>query len=229
MAGVKCYVTESAMASDADCLAAIGSLRLCCSQWGLKASGRPLGHHQIWARDSMIALLGARFTEDGQIREALRASLNLLRDHRGPHGAIPNNVDPATLGSNFRAYADGGLWWILGSALAAPALAAPDLEAVRQVLRWYECQDVDQTGLLSMQEASDWQDLFCTRGKGLYLNCLYALALRHAADLFDGDERNGLRRRADLVAERINSHFWYFGDKDMQRHFSHTFSTKDRR
>ncbi len=75
---------------------------------------------------------------------------------------------------NFRAYADGGLWWVIGS-----ALLKPDPEVVREVLRWYEYQDVDQSGLLSMQESSDWQDLFCTRGKGLYLNCLYVLALRY--------------------------------------------------
>jgi glycogen debranching enzyme len=226
MAALKYYVPERAMALDSTCMAAIESLRLCCSPRGLKASGRPLGHHQIWARDSMIALLGARFAEDGQIQDALRASLTLLGERRGPHGAIPNNVNPATLRANFRAYADGGLWWIIGSALAAPDLAAPDLEAVREVLRWYECQDVDQTGLLSMQEASDWQDLFCTRGKGLYLNCLYVIALQRAAELFDGEERASLRRRADLVTERINFHFWYSGGKDMRRHLAHTFSTE---
>ena len=103
---------------------------------------------------------------------------------------------------------------------------APDPEAIRQVLRWYEHQDVDQSGLLSMQESSDWQDLFCTRGKGLYLNCLYVLALRCAADLFGGEEAEQLRRRAARVTERINAWFWYAGDGNMLRHISHTFSTR---
>ena len=199
---------------------AIESLRRCCCQWGLKASGRPLGHHQIWARDSMIASLGARFAQDDQIQEALQASLSLLKEHRGPRGAIPNNVDCATLRPNFRAYADGGLWWIV-----AGTLLGPDLDVVREVLCWYEYQDVDQSGLLSMQESSDWQDLFCTRGKGLYLNCLYVMALRRAAELFKGDEADRLRRRAVLVAERINTYFWYAGDGNIERPISHTFST----
>ena len=194
---------------DATYIAAVESLRRCCSKTGLKASGRLVGHHQIWARDSMIALLGARFVQDGQIQEALRASLSLLKDHRGARGAIPNNVDSETLHPNFRAYADGGLWWIVGSALMAPDLA-PDLEVVREVLSWYECQDVDQSGLLSMQEGSDWQDLFCTRGKGLYLNCLYVLALRAA----------GEHIAADAVSARINRYFWYEGDGNMLRHIS---------
>ena len=115
----------------------------------------------------MIASLGARFAPDNRIQDALRASLALLKRHRASGGAIPNNVDCATLRPNFRAYADGGLWWVIGS-----VCLAPDPEVVREVLRWYEYQDVDQSGLLSMQEGSDWQDLFCTRGKGLYLNCL---------------------------------------------------------
>ena len=202
---------------------AIESLRRCCGPWGLKASGRALGHHQIWARDSMIASLGARLVPDQQIQDAMRASLSLLKDYRGPGGAIPNNIDCATLHPNFRAYADGGLWWIIGS-----TLLAPDIEVVREVLCWYEYQDVDQSGLLSMGEASDWQDLFCTRGKGLYLNCLYVMALRHAANLFEGDEGHRLRRRADLVADRINTFFWYAGDNDTQRHISNTFSTEGR-
>ncbi|MDR3703878.1 MAG: glycoside hydrolase 100 family protein [Candidatus Sulfopaludibacter sp.] len=206
---------------DAIYRAGVDSLRRCCCPRGLQASGQPLGHHQIWARDSMIALLGARFAADNEIRDALQASLVLLRDHRAPGGAIPNNVDSVTLRPNFRAYADGGLWWVIGS-----ALLAPDRDVVREVLSWYAYQDVDQSGLLSMQESSDWQDLFCTRGKGLYLNCLYVLALRSAAELFDAAEAGELCRRAASVADCINSYFWYAGDKNMLRHIALTFSTE---
>ena len=169
----------------------------------------------------MITALGARLVGDKQIDEALQASLSVLKDHRAPNGAIPNNVDCATLHPNFRAYADGGLWWIIGS-----TLLAPDREVIREILHWYEYQDVDHSGLLSLQEASDWQDLFCTRGKGLYLNCLYVMALRRAAELFDSDERDGLRRKADLVAKGINTYFWYAGDLDTLRHISNSFSTQ---
>jgi hypothetical protein len=110
-----------------------------------------------------------------------------------------------------RAYADAGLWWSIGS-----NLLAPDRGITAAVLDWYACQDVDQSTLLSMQESADWQDLFCTRGKGLYLNCLYVLAL-HAA---------GEHQRARFVAEKINRYFWYEGDGNMLRHVAHTFSTE---
>lgn len=169
----------------------------------------------------MIAALGARFAGDNQIQEALQVSLSLLKNHRAPGGAIPNNVDCATLHPNFRAYADGGLWWIIAS-----SLLEPDLAVVREVLRWYEYQDVDQSGLLSMQEGSDWQDLFCTRGKGLYLNCLYVIALRRAAELFTGDEAGHLLQKAALAVDRINAYFWYAGDNNTLRHISNSFSTE---
>jgi hypothetical protein len=192
---------------------AVAVLKLCATDAGMKASGSPMGHHQVWARDSMITLLGARLVPDEQIQTALRAGIDLLRRKQATSGAIPNNVDCATLRPNFRAYADAGLWWIIGC-----SLLAPDPATTAAILHWYACQDVDQSGLLSMQEAADWQDLFCTRGKGLYLNCLYVLALRAA----------GQQERAQAVAAKINQFFWYEGDGNMLRHISHTFSTESK-
>ena len=203
---------------------AIETLRRCSGPAGLSASGHAVGHHELWARDTMITALGARFVPDETIQSALRVNISRLKEGRSPTGAIPNFIDHTTGRSNFRAYADGGLWWIVGS-----VLLAPDAEGVRGVLRWCEYQDVDQSGLLSMQEASDWQDLFCTRGKGLSHNCLYVLALRAAGRLFaesDRDESARSLERAQQVTERINALFWYRGDGDLVRHISHTFSTQ---
>ena len=202
---------------------AVESLRRCATPIGLKASGGRLGHNQVWARDSMIALLGARFCADDIVGRALHASIATLRSRQAAAGAIPNNVDVDSNRANFRAYADAGLWWIVGS-----AHIAPDLATTRAVLRWCQCQDVDQSGLLSMQEGADWQDLFCTRGKGLYVNCLYVLALRAASRLASGDESREYLERADLVRQKINEFFWYAGDGDMLRHISHTFSTESK-
>jgi glycogen debranching enzyme len=189
---------------------AVEVLRQCISPTGLKASGHATGHHQVWARDSMIALLGARLAKDATIDSALRASIDVLRRKQTITGAIPNNVDASMERANFRAYADSGLWWMIGS-----SLMAPDRETTAAVLRWYACQDVDQSGVISMQEAADWQDLFCTRGKGLYVNCLYVWALRAA----------GQQERAEEVAKKINQYFWYKGDGEMLPHVAYSFST----
>jgi len=52
------------------------------------------------------------------------------------------------------------------------------------------------------------------------------MALRRASEIFAGDERDALRCRAELVADRINAYLWYAGDHDIQRHFSNSFSTE---
>ncbi|MDZ4797129.1 MAG: amylo-alpha-1,6-glucosidase [Bryobacteraceae bacterium] len=192
--------------------AAIASLRRCCTPDGVRASAGRKGHTQVWTRDAMIALLGGSLAEDAVINDALVASVGLLRSRAAANGQIPNNVDSLSLRPNFRAYADSGLWWILGA-----GISAPDPATTARILDWYNCQDVDQSGLLSMQESADWQDLFCTRGKGLTLNCLYVLALQAA----------GRHEHAQLVRKRINHFFWYRGDGNLLPHILHTFSTEN--
>ena len=172
----------------------------------------------------MITLLGACTLEDAAIRAALRASLATLGAHQSTSGCIPNNIDPATGKVNFRADADSGLWFVIGC-----SLLEPDYPRIQRALDWYACQDVDQSGLISMQEASDWQDLFCTRGKGLYVNCLYVIALRRAAEVArrftDPAAASRYAERADFVTERINQQLWYPGDGQMLRYMAPSFST----
>ena len=204
--------------------AAIEVLRDCSHEIGLRASGRVVGHRQVWARDSMIALLGASLIEDGPLHSALRASIATLARHQSPAGCIPNHVDLGKEKANFRAYADGGLWYVIGS-----SILQPDCRTAARVLRWYECQDVDSSGLIAIQEASDWQDLFCVRGKGLYVNCLHVIALRRAAAMLDrsGHDRQAKRYRFRAEAARmaINRTLWYAGDNNMVRHIAGSFST----
>jgi GH15 family glucan-1,4-alpha-glucosidase len=172
----------------------------------------------------MIALLGASQVNDPTIQAALLASLSTLQHHQSPAGAIPNHVDIATGKPNFRSYADGGLWYVIGS-----TILRPDYPMIRRVLGWYECQDVDASDLISIQEASDWEDLFCTRGQGLYVNCLHVMALRKAAEVAQrqgaADEAAAYRNRADAARSAINRVLWYPGDGQLVRHIEHTFST----
>ncbi len=184
------------------------------------------GHHQVWTRDSMIALLGASLVDDPVVLASLRATLQTLARHQSVAGSIPNNVDLASNKANFRAYADGGLWFVIGS-----SILQPDFRAVQRVLRWYECQDVDGSGLLSIQEASDWQDLFCVRGKALYVNCLHVAALRRASEMAEsrGQRRQAARyrNRAQAARDAINLRLWYAGDGDLFRHIGDSFSTEN--
>ncbi len=196
-------------------------IRGCARPGGMVASAAIPGYPQVWARDSMITLLGAVSAGEAEINRSLEASVKLLVRNQTFLGLVPNNVHIRTLRPNFQAYADGGLWLVIG--IDAFFRAAGDLKflkryypAVKKVLRWYEHQDVDRTGLVTMAEGADWQDLFATRGKGLTVNILHYLALKKAAELAGelGDEAGAVRyrERAGELKRRINRHFWYGGD-----------------
>ena len=144
---------------------ALRVLRFCSHPTGMKASAKSQGYHQIWARDSMITLLGASLVKDIKIHISLKSSINILAKNQSPLGIIPNNVDVRTLKPNFQAYADCGPWFVIGNAVFFRQtndknFLKKNYPTVKKVLRWYEYQDVDQTGLVNMAEASDWEDLF---------------------------------------------------------------------
>ena len=95
---------------------AILIVRNCSHPVGMKASGLTKGYPQVWARDSMITLLGASLINDSKVTRSLKASFNILKKKQSSLGSIPNNVDVKSLKPNFQAYADSGLWFVIGNA-----------------------------------------------------------------------------------------------------------------
>ncbi len=211
-------------------------LKNCAHTLGMKASVGMDAYHQVWARDSMITLLGACFARDKKIDRALRASIDTLRKNQTPLGIIPNNVDVKTGKPNFQAYADGGLWFVIGSAIYFEntrdrAFLKKNYPAIKRTLEWYQYQDVHNTSLLSIQEASDWEDLFAVRGRGLYVNVLYHFALREASriarHLNDNTQQTFYIRLARKVRAEINTRLWYTKTKNMHTIIETGFGTEE--
>ena len=212
---------------------AVEVIRECSHAAGMKASARERGYPQIWARDSMITLLGAVKVDDGTIQEALRASFDTLAKEQTDLGVIPNNVDSKSLKPNYRAYADGGLWFTLGLLFhhrqtGDRSLLERYADTVRGVLSWYAFQDGDRSGFISITEASDWEDLLAVRDKGLYVNALYLLTLEQASRQGGLFAEAGLyRAQAAKLRQKMNEHFWYRGDQRIWRHVLFGFGTAD--
>ncbi len=214
---------------------AIKVLQNCVHERGIKASARVRGYPQVWARDSMITLLGASLVQDRIINRALKSSFDTLRKKQTSLGCIPNNVDVRTLGANFQAYTDGGLWFVIGKAVLFEqtrnlAFLKKNYSAIKKILRWYEYQDVDQSGLISMQEATDWEDLFAVRGKGLYVNTLYYWALikgsKIAKILKDNKNKSLYAQKARNLRLHINKRFWFTKNKDICLIIEDSFGTE---
>jgi len=214
---------------------AIRVLEECLSSVGMKASAKKEGYPQVWARDSMITLLGASLVNDKKIRNSLKLSFQNLAKKQTSLGAIPNNVEVESKKPNFQAYADGGLWFIIGNYFFFKQTKDKKFLKnyyliIKKILNWYDYQDVDKSGLISIQEASDWEDLFAIRGKGLYVNILHYLALFNAGkiskDLGDTNQSKIYLKKATEKKKLINKYFWYRGENDPLEHTKLSFGAE---
>lgn len=196
---------------------AINILKECVSDIGFKASALDSGYHEVWGRDSMITLLGAMLTRESDLIHAAQTSLNTLQKYQTELGLIPNNVDVKNNEPQYRAYMDGTIWYVIGVYFYHKQTG--DLEfmkkhavSVKAALNWLLYQDVDNSGLISTQEAGDWMDLFPVRGKVLYDNALYYGALRGgeimAVKLGHAELAESYASRAAKVQTKILNIFW---------------------
>jgi len=122
----------------------------CARPEGMIASARSHGYPQVWARDSMITLLGAVLADNPDFDRSLRSSFRLLAENQSPLGLIPNNVHIKTLKPSFQAYADAGLWFIIGAAnffekTGNSAFRKKIYPRVKKALAW-SSQSVPSTG-----------------------------------------------------------------------------------
>lgn len=192
-------------------------LRDCVVPLGVQASAGSDGYREVWARDAMIVLLGACAGRVEELVEPLRTSLRTLTSQQSALGHIPLNVGPDGSRATANAGAvDNNLWYIIGHRVLHETFGAADLverhrDALRRAMLWARYQDSDDDGLLETQEAADWADLLASRGKVLYSNVLYAIALEAYAalarvtDLPDGPMHEEL---AGQVARGINELHW---------------------
>jgi hypothetical protein len=197
--------------------AASQTLARCVTPIGLRASADEDGYDQVWARDSMVALLGICAAGLDEMVPALRASLVSLADAQSPLGYVPLFVEAgAPSGQGDPGGIDGNLWFVIGHHVLHRTFGAADLLdrhrlALARAMFWSRCQDSDDDGLIEAQEAADWADLMANHGKTLYANVLFVLALRAYVDLAreidlpDADACSAAAERAD---ERLNLIHW---------------------
>lgn len=199
-------------------IAAIDVLRRCATPVGFRASAGEGGYRQVWARDSMITLLGACAAGLEEMLPAMRASLVTLTAAQRPLGYIPLNVEPGDTppDQGDPGGIDSNLWYLIGHHALHRTFEVDDLlerhrEPISRAMRWIRYQDSDDDGLIESQPAADWGDLLANHGKVLYPNVLYVLALRAYADLA---ERLGLegpaehRSEAERAVRRLNELHW---------------------
>jgi len=95
---------------------ALEILHQCVTPYGFRASADPVGYPQVWSRDSSVTLLGALASEDKELINAGRASLDALSGAQSCWGMIPLNLNPESgdISTENAGSCDANLWYILG-------------------------------------------------------------------------------------------------------------------
>jgi glycogen debranching enzyme len=192
-------------------------LQQCISPIGIKASALESGYPQVWARDSMITMLGAVQLPGPEVQAAVKQCLVTLQEHQTDQGAIPSNVGVNGGCLDFRAYIDGNLWYIIGHhtywrGYGDREFLATSWPRIERTFNWLYAQDVYQSNLIAMQEGSDWMDQMSIHGLGLCVNVLFYRALicasELAAELGHTDAATRYQAKAGLVYDALQKHFW---------------------
>lgn len=172
-------------------------------------------YQEVWARDSVIALLGASVGGDETMLGALRTSLEYLAARQDRFGQIPNFVRIRDNQVDFGSV-DSNPWFVIGAAFYCECSGdgvwwESMADAVVRALDWCEGRDFRKSGLMESGECDDWADLLCNRGKVLFPNVLYAHALRLASGLLEithPAEAERFAARDVVVRAAIQETFW---------------------
>lgn len=200
---------------------ALKLLHRCITLDGFIASpGGQRNYRRIWARDGVVLGLAALMTQEQELIDAGRRTLETLARFQGPHGEIPSNVDTLSERVSYggtTGRVDADLWFIIGcgeywKATGDEALLQrllPVLERVHFLLGAWE---FNNRGLLYVPLTGDWADEYLHGGYVLYDQLLYLQAMRvmaaiHAA--LHGGPDHALQDRINRLRHLIRANYWF--------------------
>jgi len=184
---------------------AIKIVEMASTKNGIYASGSPEGYTSVWARDSMISLLGASLT--GKFQQQFKKSLQTLTKYQDELGQIPNDIDIYVKTRKKEvafATIDSTLWYIIGNYIYAKrykdkSLLKKHKKAIEKAFLWLKYQDSGKDGMPEQQPTSDWQDAFPHK----YGHCINTQALYYAAL-----KLSGKRKEAEILKKKANNELW---------------------
>ncbi len=160
-------------------------LEHCSKKEGFYASGLKGGYRAVWARDSMIASLGASLVGI-KFKNTIKSSLELLSKHQSELGQIPNCIGSYNIERRSKITfntIDSTLWYIIGHYNYAKAYNDTSLlekyaNNIARAIIWLKYQDPNEDKLLTQLPTMDWQDAFPHKyGRTINTNALYYYVL----------------------------------------------------
>jgi len=180
---------------------AIETLKLCSTKHGLYASGGKKGYKGVWARDSMITLIGASVSKNDFIQEQFKKSLITLAKYQSEKGQIPNAVYKFEKTKPKVDYIsiDSSLWFIIGHYIYKKkygnSLFKQYKKNIEKAITWLSYQDVSEDITLEQLPTTDWQDAFPHKyGDTINTQALYYYVLN----------LTGKKKQAEKLKQEIN-------------------------
>jgi len=143
------------------------ALRECATKHGLYASGGKKGYKGVWARDSMITLIGASSDKDPLFKEQFKKSIITLAKHQSKLGQIPNAVlkfERKNPQVDFKTV-DSSLWYVIGHYVYKERYKDYSLferyhKSIKKAITWIKYRDVGEDVTLEQLPTTDWEDAF---------------------------------------------------------------------
>lgn len=173
------------------------TMMFCSTPNGTFASGGKDGYDSVFARDSMIGLIGTScYDEEHEFKIQFASTLNTLAKHQSKHGQIPNAVDLFSDRPKQVTFAtlDSSLWYLIGLQFYKrnykdSSLLSKHRKNVSRVFAWVGCQDAGEDQLPEQLPTSDWQDAFPHK----YGHTINSIALYYGALKLFGKNREARR------------------------------------
>jgi len=181
-----------------------------CSLDDNEVTGTDVNYRSVWGRDAAITILGSLCTDQPDIVEGARLSLETLLGATTPDGQVPANVRiadgvPDYSGVGGIAAIDSALWLVIAAHAFVQhtgdqAFLLRHHPALAAIMRWLQAQDSNRDGLLEIPEAGDWTDLF-----GRSYNVLYDEVLWYRAKVCWGQLLMRLDHDEEAILQLVDS------------------------
>jgi len=189
---------------------AIETIKSCSTKQGLFASGGKKGYKGVWARDSMITLIGASAGDKNKsFKEQFEKSLLTLKKYQSKHGQIANAVLHFHAKKRKVDYLsiDSSLWFIIGEYVYKKVyegnLFKVHKKAIKKALTWLSYQDVGEDITLEQLPTTDWQDAFPHKyGRTINTQALYYKTLNLIGN------KNEARKLKELINKNREYKLW---------------------
>jgi len=174
----------------------------------IASKGGGKNYARIWGRDGVIAGIAALSSEDDELIEGFKKTLETLTENQDNTGRIPSNIP---LGGGEVSYGttvgriDPTLWYVFGHCELKKRAGDDEFfekhrKNIESALHYLDCLELNNKGLLYIPHGADWADEYINHGYVLFDELLYLLALRNYGEIAKSGEH---LKKAEMLANLI--------------------------